>query len=101
MDVLRRVQPQAVQMKLPNPISGVLRRIRAPARSCSPSKLMAVPQSVPCCSRKKERRTWSGNCRRAQVVVDDIKNHADTQSMRLIDKAPQIVRRPIDGHGRE
>ena len=101
-DALRGVEPQAVEVELANPVRGVLdhelphRTGVGPVEVDGVTPLVGVPVGE---VRRRERLQVVAV--RAEVVVDDVENHAEPERVRAVDEPPQIVRPPVGAGGRE
>ena len=101
VDVLRRIQPETIQMELVDPVTGI-----RDAELADRAGIVAV---------EVDGRAPVGGflaeelrCEFAEVVavgaemiVDHVQDHAQAERMRAIDEAAKVVGRSIDMRGRE
>ncbi len=89
-------------MKLVDPVARIRdHEFAHRVRNRSPSKLIALPQSVVFLAEKLRREFGDVVSVGTQMVVDHIQDHAQPQRVRPIDKAPEIVGAAIDMRRRE
>ena len=101
-DLLRRVEAQAVEMKLVDPVAGVgdeelahRRRVRAvEVDRVAPLVVVAVGEV-----RGRERAQVVAD--RAEVVVDDVEDDGDAAARARVDEAAEVVGRAVQVRRRE
>jgi hypothetical protein len=101
VDVLRGVQPQTIQMELVDPVAGVAMQNSRTGPESSPSKLMALPQSVVFSQKNCGANFCDVVAVGAEMIVDHVQDHAQAERMRPIHEAAKVVGRSIDMRGRE
>ena len=102
VDVLRRVQPQSVEMKFINPVTGVGDEIFAHRPGVRP---VEIDRGAPI-GRVTVSEVILGEFPqvisiRPQMVVDNIKDHADSDRVSAINEASEIVRRAVEPRRRK
>jgi hypothetical protein len=101
-DALRRVEAQAVEVELLDPVAGVGEKERAhgPAvravevERLAPLRLVAVGEVV-------VRVLGEVVAVRAEVVVHDVEDHGQAIGVRVIHEPPRVVGRSVEARGRE
>ena len=96
-DRLDRVEPQAIEVELGDPVRRVLHDILAhrglvEREPVAPLAALGVPVQ----RRPLEHRVAGG----AEVVVDDVEDHGEAERVRAVDEPPQVVRRAVVVGGR-
>src|SRR5215207_3553679 len=99
---MRRVQAQAVKVKIPKPVKRILKKKVAHRATVRPIVIESVAPGglVPLCDviRAIDSRVvsvWP------QVVVHDVEEHRETQAMRGVDEPLQVARRAVTARRRE
>src|SRR5580700_10835677 len=102
MNVLRRVQPESIQMELLDPIADV-RKVEFP------NGFAPFPVEVDCLApiggARSREKAWVKLRQivsiRPKVVVDDVQDHSDPERVSFIHEAPEIVRLAVEPGWRE
>ena len=102
IDVLGRVEPQAIKMEFLNPVGGIANhelaravRVRAvEVQRRAPIVFVYVGEIV-----LRERSQHAAS--RTDMIVDDVKDDSDANPVSVVDKRSEIVRRAIEPRRRE
>ena len=97
VDVLRRVQAQAVQVKLIDPVCGIRGKVLADRPGIEPVEVdRLAPLGLVLVGEIGWRKCLEIVAVGPQMVVDDIQNHAEAELVGSIDKAAEVVRRSVE-----
>ncbi len=102
MDILRCVEAKTVEMEFVDPITGV-----RDAELAHRAGVLAIevdsgtPVGINVAGKILGREFGDVVAIRAEVVVDDIQDHAEAERMRAIDKTAKIVGSAVEMRGRE
>ena len=92
MNALRRVEAQTVEMKLVDPVGGILREKLAHAFRCEvdflPPFVVSIRKKTPC-------KFFPVTAVGAEMVVDDVKDDAESLRMGRVDEEAEIIGRAV------
>ena len=94
VNVLRRVESQAVEMEFFNPVGRIGQKNRRPPQPPAHQSSAPCPNRWLRNPRNNSRKTIPESGPRPQMVVDNVEDYSQAMTVGLIDKATEIVRRP-------
>src|SRR3954453_10015471 len=92
-DRLRRIEPQSVEIKLVDPVRGVLREEFAHALRLV---IQLVAPFVLAVGEIERREPAEITAVRTEMVVDDVEDHGESELMRRVDEAAEVVGRAVE-----
>jgi hypothetical protein len=102
VDLLRGIDPEAVDVELPDPVRDVAQHEFADRTRAVPVEVQGLTPLIRVSARAIVRCVPRQHvAARAQVVVDDVEHHAEVQGVCRIDERLQVGRCPVCVHRRE
>ena len=102
MNVLRRVEPQTVEVKFVNPVARVGQHVVAnPGRSLAVEVDGGAPVGMAVPIEVGVRELREVVAVGTEVIVDDVEDDPDAKGVRAVDEAAKVVRRAVEMRGGE